>query len=734
MARRRAAGGRRRRLNARHNHGMATGRFRVGLDIGGTFTDLAVHDQRTTTMVQFKSLTASDPVVCVSSCLLKAAAHFDLALDRFLTEVQLLFCFGSTIGLNTLLTHTGATVGIVTTRGHGDVYRIAEMDRGGVVDIRHALEATFKPLIPRRRIAEVTERVDYTGHVVVPLAEHELRTAVRDLVEHQGVDALVLSFLWAQLNKLHEERARAIVADMYPNLFVTLGSDVSGSLGEFKRTSTAVINAYIGLAVKRQGERLQSYLADHGLTVPLMVMQTLGGVAPLAEVVRLPVMLLNSGPAGGAVGALAVAKTLKQPNVVCMDVGGTSCDISAITEYEIELSAGLTVLGHPIAVSGVEIASIGAGGGSIAQLERAGESARLLVGPASAGAVPGPACYGRGGTRPTVTDACLLLGLFDPATRLGGEIALDIDAARRAIAAHASMRGETKDVVADAWGIYRVITAGMADAIENFLVGKGYDPRQYALAAFGAAGGMHAAAIGGRLASPRVIVPNFFPVFSAFGLMTTDIRHAYCLTDDTVKLRLGGEDHASLEAKASYIGAQLRAVAMLPMQLLEREAVPVERREINLSLDIRYAGQVLELGIQLPPGVLERDLGAEGLRRVLDDWLQKYKRVYGEGAAWTEGQLEVINYRAVGVGRIDPPQMPEMASASGGPRTRRRIYLGDWLEAEVWNAAAVYPGARITGPALIADELRTVLVGPGDRVDIDAFGNLLLTPGGQWQW
>lgn len=713
---------------------MAKGRFRVGLDIGGTFTDLAVHDKLTASMVQFKSLTATDPVACVSSCLLKAATHFGLTLDAYLSKVELLFCFGSTIGLNTLLTRTGATVGIVTTRGHGDVYRIAEMDRGGVVDIRKALEATFKPLIPRRRIVEVTERVDYTGTVVVPLVEDELRAAVRALVERHGVDSLVLSFLWAQRNRIHEARARVIVADMYPDLFVTLGSDVSGSLGEFKRTSTAVINAYIGQAVKRQGERLQTYLADHGLRVPLLVMQTLGGVAPLAEVVRLPVMLLNSGPAGGAVGALAVAKALNERNVVCMDVGGTSCDISAITEHEIELSAGLTILGHPIAVSGVEIASIGAGGGSIAQLERAGQVARLLVGPASAGAIPGPACYGRGGSRPTVTDACLVLGMLDTDTRLGGEIALDVEAARGAISAHASVSGDAKDVVDDAWGIYCVITAGMVDAIENFLVAKGYDPRQYALAAFGAAGGMHAAAIGGRLACPRVIVPNFFPVFSAFGLMTTDIRHAYCLTDDTVKLRLGGEDQASLEEQAAYISTQLRAVAALPSALLEREAVAVDRREIHLSLDIRYAGQVLELSTNLPPGVLAQGLGGEGLRSVLDDWLGKYKRVYGDGAAWTEGQLEVINYRAVGVGRIDPLQIPALVGAAGGPRTRRRIYLGHWFDAEVWNAAAIYPGAQIEGPALISDELRTVVVGPGDRAEIDTYGNLLLTPGGQWGW
>jgi N-methylhydantoinase A len=713
------------------------GRFRVGLDIGGTFTDLAVYDGKTETMAQFKSLTTVDPVECVSSCLEKAAECFSLSLDQYLPEVDLLFCFGSTIGLNTLLTKTGANVGIITTRGHGDVYRIAEMDRGGVIDVREALEATFEPLIPRRRVAEVTERLDYTGEVVVGLDEDGLREAVRHLVEDEGVDALVVSFLWAQRNGVHEKRALEIVRELYPEIFVTLGSDISGSLGEFRRTSTAVINAYIGAAVRRQGERLQEFLAEHGLGVPLLVMQTLGGVAPLAEVVRAPVMLLNSGPAGGVVGTLAVAKELGERNVVCMDVGGTSCDISAITELEIELSGGLQILGHPIAVSGVAIESIGAGGGSIATMERAGGVGRLRVGPESAGADPGPACYGRGGERPTVTDANLVLGLVDAEVKLGGEIDLDAEAASAAISRFASASGERDDVVEDAWGIYRVITAGMADAIENFLVSKGYDPRQYSLAAFGAAGGMHAAAIGDRLGSPRVIVPNFFPVFSAYGLMSTDIRHAYTLTDDTVKLDLGGESEAALDEKAGYVSEQLRNVAELPMQLLGRESVPDDRQQVQLFLDMRYAGQVLELSTALPDSVLERDLGGADLQSLLDGWMDKYRRVYGEGAAWTEGQVEVINYRAIGVGRIDSPRMPEVGSNGAGPAAelpKRRIYLGRWVEADVWSEDAVRGGMKISGPALIEGELRTVLAGPGDEVEVDPHGNLLLKPGGEWGW
>jgi N-methylhydantoinase A len=330
-----------------------------------------------------------------------------------------------------------------------------------------------------------------------------------------------------------------------------------------------------------------------------------------------------------------------------------------------------------------------------------------------------------------------VLGLFDPGVKLGGEIDLDVEAASAAISRFASASGERDDVVEDAWGIYRVITAGMADAIENFLVSKGYDPRQYSLAAFGAAGGMHAAAIGDRLGSPRVIVPNFFPVFSAYGLMMTDIRHAYTLTDDTVKLDLGGEPAAALEEKAGYVSERIRNVAELPMRLLASENVPDDRQQVQLFLDLRYAGQVLELSTALPASVLGRDLAAGDLQTLLDEWMDKYRRVYGEGAAWTEGQVEVINYRAIGVGRIDSPRMPEVGSNGGGPPgelPKRRIYLGRWLEADVWSDAAVRGGMKISGPALIEGELRTVLAGPGDEVEVDPHGNLLLRPGGEWGW
>jgi N-methylhydantoinase A len=612
------------------------------------------------------------------------------------------------------------------------------MNRGGIVDIREALEGTFKPLISRQQIAEVTERLDYTGSIIVRLDEGEVRETVRKLVEDRGIDSLVISFLWSQLNRVHEERARDIALELYPDLFITMGSDICGNLGEFKRTSTAVINAYIGDAVKRQGARVQEFLTRHGLKVPLLVMQTLGGVAPLNEIGRVPVMLLNSGPAGGVVGALAMAKEADERNIVCMDMGGTSCDISAITEQEIELSSGMTVLGHPIAVSGVELESIGAGGGSIATLEQAGDVLRLRVGPESAGSSPGPACYGRGGVHPTVTDANLVLGFFDAKRKLGGEIELDLGAARTAIQERASPTGSTDKVVEDAWGIYRVITATMSDAIEDFLVSKGYDPRRYSLAAFGAAGPLHAASIGDRLGSPKVLVPGFFPVFSAYGLMSSDIRHAYSLTDDTVKVTIGKESQSGLTDKAAYISERLRGVAKQPIQLLNNENVPSDRQAVQLFADLRYAGQMLELDSSIPSSVLEKNLTADDLLRLLENWMKKYKRVYGEGAAWTQGQIEVINYRAVGVGRIDTPKMPESTYRKPAKfkksLSKRSIFLGEWLEAEVWDETSIETGMVIIGPALVEGDLGTVLIGPKDQAEVDLRGNLLITPGGDWGW
>jgi N-methylhydantoinase A len=702
--------------------------YRLGLDIGGTFSDLTVFDAAQESFAEFKSLTTYDSVESVARCLTKAAEAHGRTLDEFLAEVDL-FTFGSTHALNTLLTETGSPVGIVTTKGHRDVYHIAEMERGGHLDVREAVEKAFVPLIPRRRILEVPERHDATGRVVVPLDEEAAADAVRRLVEEEGAEALVVSFLWAHRWPEHERRVGEIARSMYPDLHVTLGSEISGTLGEFNRLATAVINGYVGKSVDQQAGALRDFLVPRGLAVPILVMQLVGGVAPLAEVVRRPVTLLKSGPAGGAVAAAAIAEQIGERNVVCVDMGGTSLDVSRIVDGEIELNRGFTVRGHPVSVPGVEVESIGAGGGSIAVVESAGGVARLRVGPESAGAMPGPACYGRGGDLPTVTDANLVLGILDANVELGGEIALDVE---RAKAALREMIGEPLGQSEEeaAWGVYRVVTAQMADAVENSLISNGVDPRNFALMAFGAAAPAHANAIAARLGIETVIIPPFFPVFSAYGLMTTDIRHVYDLTDDSVRIPVDLATDTELDSKAGYAAGKLREVMAMPLALLEQEGIAAEDRDVSLFVDLRYSGQELQMSIEVPRGALDDGWGGSALRGVIEAWQDKYLRVYGEGAVWHEGMIELVNYRAVGIGRIPaPPLTPGADAGDGGDDVAsahgtRRIYLGDWVDADVFRASQLSPGWSTVGPAVIEGELTTVLVGIGETVTAGRLGEL----------
>jgi N-methylhydantoinase A len=705
--------------------------YRLGLDIGGTFSDLTVYDAGAESFLEFKSLTTYDSVDSVARCLTKAADAHGRTLEEFLADVEL-FTFGSTHALNTLLTETGSPVGIVTTKGHRDVYHIAEMERGGHLDVREAVEKAFVPLIPRRRILEVPERHDATGKVVVPLDEQAAADAVRRLVEDEGAEAIVVSFLWAHRWPDHERRVGEIAREHYPDLHVTLGSEISGTLGEFNRLATAVINGYVGKSVDQQAGALRDFLVPRGLSVPILVMQLVGGVAPLAEVVRRPVTLLKSGPAGGAVAAASIADAIGEPNVVCIDMGGTSLDVSRIVDGEIELNRGFTVRGHPVSVPGVEVESIGAGGGSIAVLESAGGVARLRVGPESAGSKPGPVCYGRGGQDPTVTDANLVLGILDANVELGGEIALDLEGAKAALRERvAGPLGQSEEEAA--WGVYRVVTAQMADAVENSLISNGVDPRNFALMAFGAAAPAHATAIASRLGIESVIIPSFFPVFSAYGLMTTDIRHVYDLTDDSVRVPVDLDADKELDAKADYAAAKLRSVMAMPLELLENEGIAAEDRDVSLFIDLRYSGQELQMSIEVPRTAVDEPWSGAALRGVIEAWQDKYLRVYGESAVWHEGTIEVVNYRAVGIGRIPSPALTPGVDADTGAdeaipaHGTRRIYLGDWIDADVYRASELVPGWSAVGPAVIEGELTTILVGIDETVSAGRFGELRIT-------
>ena len=712
------------------------GRFRVGLDIGGTFTDLAVFDGDDRRLFQVKTLSSEDPVECVTAGLTKAAGYFELDLRGFLERVDRVFCFGSTHGLNTLLTRRGSNVGILTTKGHRDSYAIAQMDRQGIADVRKAAEETFEPLVPRASVREVNERIDYSGKTIIELDEAGVEAGVRELVEEEGIEALAIAFLWSHKKPAHEQRAAEIARELYPDLYVTASSDLSGALGEFTRLSTAVINAYIGNRVQTQASQLREFLEAEGLEVPILVMQMLGGVAPIEEIAKRPVALLKSGPVGGTVAGVAVLRDHDDvDNAVCIDMGGTSLDVSRITQGEMQQSRGFKILKHPITIPGVQIESVGAGGGSIATFEEAGGLGRLRVGPESAGSTPGPACYGRGGELPTVTDANLVLGILNPDIPLGGEIKLDRQRAVDAIAREVSDR-VGQDPVQSAWGIYQVITAQMADAIEHFMVTNGVDVRQHALMAFGAATPQHALALATRLGTPKVIIPAASPVFSAYGLMMTDIRHAYEITDDSVKFAIHGSDVTVEAEQADHVKSHLAYASDRPLELLRRERIDLAERELSLSIDMRYAGQELELPIEIPATFTEQGT-VEELAATVRAWQEKYAQVYGEGAVWSDGAIELIHYRAIAVGRLDT--VPESngngnaAAVAIEPRGSREIYLGEPLQADVYVAEDLVPGAEIAGPAVVEGELTTVVLAPGDKLEADESGNYLATPGGSWQ-
>ncbi|MCW2687425.1 MAG: hydantoinase/oxoprolinase family protein, partial [Mycobacterium sp.] len=618
--------------------------YRIGIDIGGTFTDLVVYDDVSGHVHPFKSLSRPDPVDCLRTGLTKAAEQLDTNLRGLLGQVQPVFCFGSTIGVNTLVTASGSRVGILTTRGHGDAYHMFQKERLGHVDLRDAVEQVFKPLVSRRHVAEVNERVDCFGNVVVPLNEGELASAVDRLVNEEAVEAIVVSFLWSHRRPEHELRAREIIAERHPNVFVSVGSELVGAPGEFQRVATAVINAYIGRRVEQQAQRVSDFLRENGLRAPILVMQNLGGLAPLEDIMSRPAYLLKSGPAGGVAGGTKIAAAVQEPNIVGIDMGGTSLDVSLIKDGEVELSGGFRMLAHPIAIPGVEIESIGAGGGSIASVKGAGGILSLKVGPESAGSNPGPACYGLGGELPTVTDADLLLGIIDSQASLGGEIAVDIERARGAIDKHvASPLGlSTLDA---AWGIYQVVNAQMADALEHFLVKRGLAPSHFSVMVFGAAGAMHASAIARRLGIGRTIVPDLFPVLSAAGLMTSDIRYVGRIADDGLRMPPGAsaEDR---ELFASHVSAKLSETSQAPLALLDPDDNDSSGHRLTMTLGLRFAGQALDLAVDVRPDVLERPLQGPELSKLISEWTRRYARIYGEGAAWSEGTVEVAHYTA----------------------------------------------------------------------------------------
>ncbi|MDT4981075.1 MAG: N-methylhydantoinase [Pseudonocardiales bacterium] len=691
-------------------------RYTIGIDIGGTFTDLTMVTEQGITQSTKAPTTPDDFSIGVMDALAEAAGINGITLDQLVRRTDVLKN-GSTVATNALLTREGTRVGLITTRGFEDTVFI--MRAVGRVDGLPAEEVRRiayvdkpQPLLPRDRVMGVHERIDCQGRVVVPVNIEDIAAAMERLVEIEGVESIAVSFLHAWRNPDHEHVVRRMIDERYGdrNIFVSLSSDLSREAGEYARTNTAVANAFVGPAVHRYLGRLSERLSLLGFSGRLLVMQGNGGLASIDHAA--PISTLQSGPAGGMFGAALMSEAMGHRVVVTADMGGTSFDVGILSDgvwkYADEpIFARLRML-QPI----IDIRSIGAGGGTIARIDPI--TTRMSVGPQSAGAQPGPACYDAGGTEPTVTDCNLVLGYLDPDFFLGGRKSLSVERAEQAIRANlAEPLGLS--VLESAAGVFDIINSKMSDLIRREVVRNGEVPAECVLYAFGGAGAIHATSWARELGMSRIVIANTSPVFSAHGIAMSDF----------LRTRL-----ATLTYVAPFDPAQLNRDLDtleddLAMELAKDgfNGTPAFKRYVTMHFLRQTTGEEMPLPWDRFDG--------KAARGVEDLYVEHYRRLYGAGAAYEKSGLAMSRIRVDAVGAIDrraaeqssvPTILDEARHGS-----RRAYFDGDLLDTVVYRKDRVPAGSTIAGPAILESELTTIVVAPGTSAEIDALGNVGVT-------
>jgi N-methylhydantoinase A/oxoprolinase/acetone carboxylase beta subunit len=687
---------------------------RIGVDVGGTHTDLVLVDEaRGRTFVHKVATTPGDPSAGAIRGLAELCALAGVAPH----EVDW-FMHGTTIATNVILEHNGARVGLITTEGFRDLLRIARHKRPHNFSLQLDLPWQKHELVRRRDRLPVRERVGAPdGRVLAPLDEEAVRAAARTLRE-RGVESIAICFLFSFLNPAHERRAAEIVAEEVPGVHVSTSHEVIPLYREYERFSTTCLNAYVGPKTSRYLGRLDEALRGIGLRAGLHLMQSSGGAATLDAAGRRPVSLLMSGPAGGLLGGVWVGATAGHPSVISLDVGGTSADIGVAPDGQVRFKHLLdTRIGdYHAMVPMVECDTIGAGGGSIAYVDSGGQ---FQVGPRSAGADPGPCCYDKGGTEPAATDCQVVLGRIGAAGLLGGRMKLREDLARRAIEEQLA-RPLGMSVEKAALSALRILTHSMVLAIELNSVRKGYDPRDFALVAFGGAGPLFACDIARELSIPKVIVPPLPGLTSALGLLTSDVSYDY----STTRIQpLAGADPARIAAAIAELETQAHAQ-------LERDGLPADRIALRRFADCRYVGQGYELRTAGADGPVDAGFLA-GLARGFHD---AHQREYGRH--FPDKDVELVNLRVVGIGRV-PPLAPA-ALAAGGPEPPAAAFAeprtvvfesaGEPLavRAIVVRRDALLAGNRLRGPAIVEQMDSTTVIPPGFAAEVDRAGNLII--------
>jgi N-methylhydantoinase A/oxoprolinase/acetone carboxylase beta subunit len=673
----------------------------IGVDIGGTFTDIVALDRAGRLSLTKVPSTPKDLLEGIG-----AAVTQVLALAGARPADVERFIHGTTVATNAILEQKGAVTAILTTEGFEDVLELGRMKRSRMYDLAMDPEVpTF--LAPRRRRVGIRERLDARGQVLVPLDEAAVRAAVQAL-RTQAVQAIAVCYLFSFVNPAHERRTRELVAEVAPEISVSLSSDVDPTFREYERLCVTTFDAYLGPVVKRYLAGLADALRGLGVPGVPLIMRSRGGIVSAALAAQQPVTLFLSGPAGGVIGAGFAAERSGVRDFVSLDMGGTSNDVAVVRDGTPLLASEGAIGPYPVRTPMVDVNTIGAGGGSIAWIDAAGG---LRVGPRSAGADPGPACYGRGGDEATVTDASVVLGYLNPARFAGGTVALDAAAAERAVAAIGRRLGV--DTVAAAAGIHRVVNARMADQIRLVTIKRGYDPRQFALVVLGGAGPVHGAALAAEMGMAEVLVPEAPGVLAAFGLLAAAIEHHHART---LQART---DVADLDA----INRCLQELDAAGRGRMREEGVAAEHVRVAYAADMRYVGQAYELEVPLAVPVTR-----EGMPDVLAGFHAVHERVYGY--ARTQQPVEFVNFRAVHTFPLPRPVVTPAARATGtlaeARLGERRAYFGAFVPTTIYERARLPRGARLAGPAIVEQSDTTTVIPPGVTALVDDAGNLRL--------
>jgi N-methylhydantoinase A len=694
-------------------------KYLLATDVGGTCTDTIVFTAGEPVHMGKALSTPPDFATGVLDSIRSAAGPMGLTLEGLLAQTEL-FVHGSTVVDNAIFTRDGAKVGLVTTQGFEDtllVTRGAYGRWGGLTEdrMKHPVKTDrARPLVEPDCIAGIPERTDYKGAILRELDAAATEAALRQLIDGRGVEAIAVSFLWSFLNATNEQKVKALLARIAPDIYCTLSSELAPTPGEYERTSTTVINAYAGRISRTYIHSLEDMLKKCGYGGAVMIMQGYGGLLPAREAAERAIGMLECGPAAGVIGSRALGELLQQPDVIATDLGGTTFKVSVIQNGEIEYAREPMVDRFHYAQPKIEVVSIGAGGGSIVWLEPGSNAPH--VGPRSAGARPGPVCYGLGGEEPTLTDVFMLIGYMDPEIFLGGAMKLDKERARRVFAEKiAGPLGMSVEQAA--FGVYRVAAAQITDLIHEITVERGLDPRDFVLHAFGGSCGMVCGMFGAELNVKRIVVPYTAAVNCAFGLVSADIVHEY---STTMVL--------PVPSPAATINRIFAPMADKALRELKNEGFTGARVRLDWAVDLRYSRQVHEV---TTPVRSATPLDERGVQQLADDFEAVYERKYGKGSAYREAGMEMTQFRLKACGLMERPKLEPLplggSDASAARVARRPIFVeaqGGMNEADIYDFERLMPGNVVAGPAVIHTPITTIVLQAGQRGICDTYRNI----------